>query len=211
MLLEQEVLKAKNNKNSLNNLISDYRPFIQKAVYDTCQRYVEWGRDEELSVGLLAFEEAIRRYEPQKGSFLPLARTTIKSRVIDYLRKENKHQHIDLDVVKEDIVVESINPLAEEIRDLQLYLSKYDISFQDLPDISPVKKELREDLKYVAKVIAKDSNLMKTIIEKKQLPVKAIAKESGVSHKKLERNRIYIITMALIWYLDLPLIQGYLK
>lgn len=211
MPLEERVLEAKTNDNTLNDLLNEYKPFIQKVVYTTCQRFVEWGRDEELSVGLLAFQEAIRRYEPTKGNFLSLARTIIRSRVIDYLRKENKHQHLDIDDVKEDFITEAINPLTEEIKELQVYLSKYNISFQDLPNISPVKRELRDDLKRVARIIAKEEQFIKPIVEKKQLPVNAVAKEAGVSYKKLERNRAYLITMFLIWYLDLPLLQGYIK
>lgn len=211
MTLENKVLVAKDNHNALNDLLSEYKPFIQKTVYDTCNRYVEWGKDEELSIGLLAFEEAIKRFDPNKGSFLNLARTIIKSRVIDYLRSENRHIHSDIEEHKDSIIIESTNPLADEIKDLQIYLTKYDISFYDLPDLSPVKRKLREELMYTAKVIAMEQDLMVQILEKKQLPTMAAARKSGVSYKKLERNRVYIITMTLIWYLDLPLLQEYLK
>lgn len=209
--IENRVLEAKNNHAALNDLLSEYKPFIQKVVYDTCNRYVEWGKDEELSIGLLAFEEAINRFDPNKGGFINLARTIIKSRVIDYLRSENRHVFSDIEEHKDDIVIEATNPLADEIKDLQLYLSKYEISFYDLPDISPVKRKLREELMYTAKVIAKEPDLMMQILEKKQLPTMAAARKSGVSYKKIERNRVYIITMTLIWYLDLPLLQEYLK
>jgi len=209
--IENKVLEAKNNHTALNDLLSEYKPFIQKVVYDTCNRYVEWGKDEELSIGLLAFEEAINRFDPNKGGFLHLARTIIKSRVIDYLRSENRHIHSDIEDHKDNIVIDAINPLADEIKDLQLYLAKYDISFYDLPDVSPVKRKLREELMYTAKIIAKEHDLMMQILEKKQLPTMAAARKSGVSYKKIERNRVYMITMTLIWYLDLPLLQEYLK
>lgn len=211
MTLENKVLEAKNNNNALNDLLSEYKPFIKKVVFETCNRYVEWGKDEELSIGLLAFEEAIKRFDPKRGSFLSLARTTIKSRVIDYLRQENKHIHTNLEEGNGSMVFETANPLVEEIKDLQLLLVKYDISFYDLPKISPVKKKLREELMYAARVISKEKELMLQILEKKQLPTKAAAEKAGISYKKLERNRVYIITMALIWYLDLPSLQGYLK
>lgn len=210
--LEEKLMQAKNNKHALNNLLSEYKPFIQKVVYDTCQRYVEWGRDEELSIGLLAFEESVMRFDPKKGSFMSLARQIIKSRVIDYLRKENRHIHSDIDDVSEShFATSSTNLIAEEIKELETYLKKYEISFQDLPDNSPVKKDLREELKHAAKVMSREMELMNHLLEKRQLPVKAIAKLAKISYKKIERNRMYMITMALIWHLDLPLLQGYIK
>jgi len=210
--LEKKVLDAKSDDHELNNLLHEYKPFIRKVVYDTCQRYVEWGRDEELSIGLLAFEEAIRRYDPNCGNFLTLARRIIRSRVIDYLRKENQHHHTDLEDVKEELVADiSTDMLAEEIRELQQFLAKYGISFQDLPEVSPVKKKLRDELKDTAKIMAETPILIKHFLEKEQLPVTALSKKAGISHKKIERNRTYLITLSLIWYLDLPMLQEYVK
>lgn len=212
MALEKKVLDAKSDDHELNNLLHEYKPFIRKVVYDTCQRYVEWGRDEELSIGLLAFEEAIRRYDPNRGNFLTLARRIIRSRVIDYLRKENQHHHTDLEDVKEELVADfSTDMLAEEIRELQQFLAKYGISFQDLPEVSPVKKKLRDELKDTAKIMAETPILIKHFLEKEQLPVTALSKKAGISHKKIERNRTYLITLSLIWYLDLPMLQEYVK
>jgi len=211
--LEERVQLAKTDPQILNDLITDYRPFIQNVVHETCKRYVEWGHDEELSIGLIAFEEAVKRFEATKGHPLSFARTLIRNRVIDHLRKENKHYYTDLDSVPESVVAvtPSVPSITEEISELQVFLKKYDISFDDLPNVSPVKKALREELKHAAKELAKNSNLIKQLLEKKQLPVRAIADKAAVSHKKIERNRVYVITIALIWHLDLPLLQGYLK
>lgn len=212
MALEDRVVEAKNDDHILNDLISEYKPFIQKTVYETCQRYVEWGKDEELSIGLLAFEESVKRFDPNRGSFLSLTKKIIRSRVIDFLRKENRHHHADIENIKEELIEDHYGQsLSEEIDELQAYLSKYHISFQNLVEISPVKKTLREELKYAAKIMAKSSNCMNHFFEKGQLPIQAIAKKTGISYKKIERNRIYFITMVLIWYLELPLLQGYLK
>ncbi len=211
MTLDEKAIIAQTDKEALGELLKNYQPFIRKVVYDTCQKYVEWGRDEELSIGLIAFEEAIIRFDPNKGAFLTLARQVIRSRVIDYLRKENKYDFLDIDEVKGIFTVDSINPIAEEIEILQKYLSRYQITFDCLPDISPVKKVLRDEMKLVAKTIATSDILLNHLLEKHQLPVKAVAKKTNISFKKIERNRIYIITMTIIWYLDLPILQEYIK
>ena len=46
------------------------------------------GQDEELSIVLLAFYEAILGYEKKRGAFLAYASRGIRSRLIDYYRKE---------------------------------------------------------------------------------------------------------------------------
>lgn len=211
MVLENKVIVAQEDKDVLAELLKEYQPFIRKVVFDTCNRYVEWGRDEELSIGLMAFEEAINRFDHNKGNFLSLARQVIKSRVIDYLRKENKHHHLDIDEVEESYFAQPTNPLTEEIEELEKYLRIFNISFEELPDISPVKRTLREELKQVAKTIASSEILMIQLLEKKQLSVTAIANKTNVSFKKIERNRLYIITMTLIWHLELPILQEYIK
>lgn len=212
MALEDRVVEAKHDDHILNDLISEYKPFIQKTVYETCHRYVEWGKDEELSIGLLAFEESVKRFDPNRGSFLSLTKRIIRSRVIDFLRKENRHHHTDIENIKEELIEDHYSQsLSDEIDELQAYLSKYHISFQNLVEVSPVKKTLREELKYAAKIMAKSGDCMNLFFKNGQLPIQAITKKTGISYKKIERNRIYFITMVLIWYLELPLLQEYLK
>lgn len=213
MELENKVTIAKNNSQLLNELISEYKPFIRKTVYETCHRYVEWGRDEELSIGLMAFEEAVKRFNPARGFFLSIAKQTIRSRVIDYLRKESKNFIYNIDEINE-IIIDNLSTherLSDEIYELELYLKDFNISFQQLPEISPVKKNLRDELKQVARYIASLEIFTNHLLEKKYLPMKKIAKDTDVSIKKLERNRIYIITMVLIMHLRLPLLQDYVK
>ncbi len=51
---------------------------------------MEYGIDEELSIALMAFNEAIDGYDTSKGSFLSFAKLVINRRLIDYLRKKTK-------------------------------------------------------------------------------------------------------------------------
>jgi len=51
-------------------------------------RYVAYGQDDELSIALMAFVEAIRSYDVSKGNFLSFSQNVIKRRIIDYYRKE---------------------------------------------------------------------------------------------------------------------------
>ncbi|AMB99337.1 hypothetical protein AWM75_04675 [Aerococcus urinaehominis] len=79
----------------INQLIADHYGFIIKTVSETSNRYVRIGDDDSFSIGLLAFQEAYEKYDDTKGPFLAFAKLVIRSRVIDYLRKENRQPNHD--------------------------------------------------------------------------------------------------------------------
>ncbi|OWZ84378.1 sigma factor [Natranaerobius trueperi] len=52
----------------------------------------EWENDDELSIALLAFNEAINHYDlTSEKKFKNYSRMLIKSRLIDFFRKESRH------------------------------------------------------------------------------------------------------------------------
>ncbi|PKM79684.1 MAG: hypothetical protein CVU88_05275, partial [Firmicutes bacterium HGW-Firmicutes-13] len=83
------LLQAVNgNLNSREQLIEKNRPFILREASRFCNRFLEWGRDEELSIALMALNEAIDAYRKEDGQFEALARLVIKRRIIDYFMIE---------------------------------------------------------------------------------------------------------------------------
>lgn len=81
---------AKNDIGERNRLIETYKPFIIKVVSKICGRFIQEGVDEELSIGLMAFNEAIEVFDAHKGAFFSFSETVIKRRLIDYYRKEKR-------------------------------------------------------------------------------------------------------------------------
>ena len=96
-LEEAVVLIQQGDQVLLNEIIASYKPFIAKTVSSVCKRYIH-ATDDEFSIGLIAFNEAIEKYLPERGrSLLSFAEVLIKRRVIDYIRKQTKSQHISYD------------------------------------------------------------------------------------------------------------------
>lgn len=93
--LEETVELIQQGDTALNNeLIESYKPFIAKTVSSVCKRYIHES-DDEFSIGLIAFNEAIQKYSPDKGSSLiSFSEVLIKRRVIDYIRKQSKFQNL---------------------------------------------------------------------------------------------------------------------
>lgn len=229
--LEQSVLLIQQgNHTLLNEIIENYKPFIAKTVSSVCKRYI-YETDDEFSIGLIAFNEAIEKYSPEKGSsLLSFSEVLIKRRVIDYIRKQSKSQHVSMDLTYSSLEEESpgmviVNELSledfrkksdadlrkEEIVQFQTLLASFDLSFRDLVENSPKHSDARTNAIMVAKVLVENSELKNSLLEKKRLPIKELEKMVDVSRKTIERNRKYIIAIALILSSDYLYMKDYLK
>lgn len=193
------------------DFIRESQPFIRHVAVQAVQRSLEWGRDEELSEALLAFNEAIDYYDEEREvPFLAYARMIIKRRLIDYYRREKNHRNRSIDdeegVWGADILV-SLNEFSEqeqnkeralEIGEYSAKLAEYELSFNDLVDISPKHKDSRATLLKVGRILAQDQEMWQQVLEKKKLPMQALSRKTQVHAKVLERGRKYILAVALI-------------
>jgi RNA polymerase sigma factor len=229
--LEETVRLVQDGDKTLHNeLIDSYKPFIAKTVSSVCKRYIHES-DDEYSIGLIAFDEAIQKYSPDKGSsLLSFAEIIIKRRVIDYIRQQARHQNLSFDLTKEDNEDESPKTSIEEHISIDDYIKKsddelrreeiihfssvlkeYDLSFSDLVEQSPKHADARKNAMVVAQILVLDEELQKLLLEKKRLPVKQLEKRVNVSRKTIERNRKYIIAISLILIGDYYFLKDYIK
>ncbi|MGI6226744.1 MAG: sigma factor, partial [Peptococcales bacterium] len=73
------------------NLLRDYTPFILRVASNFCNRYLVMGQDDEASISLMAFNEAIDKFSADNGAkFLTFAEVVIRRRLTDYFRKESR-------------------------------------------------------------------------------------------------------------------------
>lgn len=198
-------------------LINSYRSYIKEVASGYCSRKLEWENDDELSIALLAFNKAIDDYRIDSDkNFKNYTRMVIRSRLIDYFRKEARHSHISLDAGFDDREKEqqtrleaetawnqyneqeAIRERAEELQEYQKLLAHYGLSFRDLERSSPKHKKTRDRLVKIAEHIASRRKLLEYIRQKKKLPVKELILSTGVSKKVLKRGRKYIIAVTLI-------------
>ncbi|MEK3887166.1 RNA polymerase sigma-I factor [Bacillus sp. FSL K6-3431] len=219
----------KGNIELLNHTLENYKPFIKKTASSVCKRYID-DMDDEYSIGLIAFHDALYHYDKERGSsLLALAEVMIKRKVIDYIRQQAKHQHISmekrlLDSVEIDnfSLENTISITAfeqhkesearkEEIRYFQQSLAKYGLDFEELVKQSPKHEDARINAMKVAKVVFEDEHLLAYFLQKKRLPLKELENKVNVSRKTLERNRKYIIAMIIILHEDFIMLQEYFK
>lgn len=207
--------QAKNgNIQVREELLLQAKPFVLGACNKYCSRSLEWGRDDELSIGLMAFNEAIDRFEDKRNiPFLGFARLVIKSRLADYFRREARHKHqpleyqatnsapVQLDAAQAwEIYLQEAEKQErqEEVLEFQQELIQYGISVSELVDASPKHRDSREGLIGVAHQVAETTALMEQLVRTKRLPMKELTLLSSLHRKTLEKGRRYIIAMALL-------------
>ncbi|WP_173917073.1 RNA polymerase sigma factor SigI [Halobacillus sp. Marseille-Q1614] len=229
--LDDQVAAAKQGDDEAKNeILKQYQPFIAKSVSEVCKRYIDPAKDDEFSIGLLAFNEAIHAYSCDKGSsFLSFAKLVIKRKVIDYIRNEQKSLKVislDDDYVDEEQMENPLEVQAakdryaleteawyrkEEIIEFQAELQKYNLNFHELTESSPKHVDARESAIEVARIVYNNEGLRQQVLEKGRLPMKDLVKRVNVSKKTLERNRKFIIAMVLILSGDYVYLKEYLK
>jgi RNA polymerase sigma factor len=223
----EEIQKGK--KELVNQVLEDYKPFVKKVVSSVCKRYI-YESDDEFSVGLIAFHDAIYKYNSERGaSFLSFSEVIIKRKVIDYIRMNGRHQTISMETSFENEEGESRNIMTEtlsmdqynrgkvvsdrkeEISAFSKELKKYSLSFDDLVKNSPKHEDARINAISIAGKIVSTPSFLEYLQDKKRLPIKRLEKEVGFSRKTIERNRKYIIAITIIIMGDFYYLKDYLK
>ncbi|WP_181349313.1 RNA polymerase sigma-I factor [Thalassobacillus sp. CUG 92003] len=223
-------LAQSGDEETRNQLLKQYQPFIAKSVSEVCKRYIDPNSDDEYSIGLLAFDEAINSFSATKGSsFLSFAKLVIKRKVIDYIRNEMKQPVVASldDEYYDEEQMENPSEIAaakdnykkaaeaeqrrEEIKEFKQCLSAYKLSFEELTESSPKHRDARETAVQIARTIYNDSRLRDRVLEKGRIPMKDLVDRVEVSKKTLERNRKFILAIVLILDGDFVYLKDYIK
>ena len=235
--LKARVITAKTDEDCFSRLAEEYRAWILSCASKAARRYIT-DSDDEWSVALMAFSEAVQSYDADKGAFLPFASVVIRRRVTDHLRSEGRHSAeiivmpgafegdleeedangVNLRVQKrvaedsmEETFNDSIGRAREEIAEMQDILREYGFSFFDLASCSPKAEKTKKSCSQAIRTMVASALLMAKMRLKRLLPAKELSEKSGVLRKILDRHRKYIIAGAEILDGDFPILASYLR
>ena len=221
------VYGAKEDSDKADDLIRSYIPFIRSEATKFMGRLCT-DQDDEYSIAMMAFYEAIMGYERGRGTFLGYAALLIKSRLIDYTRKEARHQgqiSLDEEVGGEDdrALVDTLadnrdyyeesahrEATRQEIEELSSVMAQFDVSFSDVADNCPRQERTLEACAKAIRYAGENKKLLDALLRTKKLPLAQLVLGSGVERKTLERHRKYILTMLLIQTNGYEIIRGHL-
>ncbi|MFB5192092.1 RNA polymerase sigma factor SigI [Alicyclobacillus fastidiosus] len=215
-----------------NQLISSYVPFILRIASQTTHRYIDQTVDDEYSIALSAFNEAIDRFDLEReSSFLSFAETIIRRRLIDFFRSRQRDRKqvpwSEFDLLDEEDNVTNYAEVSTSLAQHQLYeeatmrgyeieeyqkrLQDFDLSFGELVRISPKHEDARQNAFEIGRVIAADEELLEFVERRKSLPLKQLEDRVHVSRKTMERQRKYILAVVVLLTGDFPLLQSFLE
>jgi RNA polymerase sigma factor len=214
--MQVDIEMVKSDDLTINDFIIKYKPYIYSVISKYDGKYIN-EQSELTTIGMVAFKEAIDNYDSDKGSFYGYSNLVIKSRLIDYFRKEARyyeHESTILDesydsdntmetleakrAIEEYNTLEKTRFLREEITKFIFDLKEYGIKMSDLEKLSPKKKELRMKYIAVAEMVSGDETMLNHFMETKRLPVAEIIKMNNLTRKQTDRARKYIVALILI-------------
>ena len=214
-LTAKQVCAAQNDPQAADKLIEQYMPFIKSEAAKFLKRTV-CEQDDELSIAMFAFYEAIKNYSRLKGSFLKYASLRIRHRLIDNYRSEKKNAgNISLDtpidsegentlldtLQDEDTPIDNMEireATVQEIAHLTKQMEEFGVSLSDVADNSPQQKRTLAACQKVIAYARAHTEILDEFLAAKKIPITRLAKETGVEKKTLERHRRYLVAALLI-------------
>lgn len=202
-------LKAIKNSDDLERekLIQDYKPFIIKTASKATDSYIDVSNSDEYSIALIAFNEAIDKYNEKKGSFLGFAAMVINFRLKDYTSKLTPYQsELKEHLADKSDFTERLD-LRNQIDLFVVKLKSFDITLDELVEASPKHHDTRVRSVKMAKHIISIDELKRNFYRLKRLPVLMLSKAFDVTTKTIKRTRKFTIATTIVLDSDWQLIK----
>ena len=230
--IEERVARARDgDSKAREELLRDYTPFILKTASRAVKRYLVVGKDEEVSVSLQAFDEAISAYKSPRPGFLAFAATVIKRRLVDYYRREKRRDEVPFSALADEdgsadwpVTLDSARGAGTEdwnlvldrrddIEEWKESLGEFSLTLKEVAKAAPKHEDARKRAIRTAALLVKDAELTRRFLQDKRLPVEELVRrlpDEVASRKTLERQRAYITAVALILVRDLTSLKDFL-
>ena len=225
--LIQQVYAAKEDMEAADRLIGSYMPFIKSETAKFLNRPPMEGHDDELSIAMIAFHEAVRGYSRSRGAFLKYAAMIMKSRLIDYRRKEQRHGNVisldapagEDDAPLSDTIADETDhneayvvreATRAEIEELTRQMREFGVSLSDVADNCPKQQRTLEACRKALWHAKEHPELLDELLKTRRLPIARLSEGSGTERKTLERHRKYMVALLLIYTNGYEIIRGHL-
>ena len=223
-----QVRSAKTDSEAADALIRQYMGFIRSETVKFLHTAPENGHEDELSIAMLAFYEAVLAYEKSRGAFLPYAARAIKNRLIDHYRTEKRQGNVisldtRLDGEEGRTLLDTIPDTADhaedyavrtasrrEIQEFSEKLAQFGLTFSDVADNCPRQERTFAACRRVLDFARTQPELLKRVEDTGKLPMGELAAGSGTDKKTMERHRKYLVAILLAFTNGYEIIRGHL-
>ena len=223
-----QVYAAKTDPEAADALIGQYMGFIRSETVKFTHAAPENGREDELSIAMLAFYEAVLSYERSRGAFLPYAARNIRNRLIDHYRVEKRHGNVislhapageEEDGSLMDVLPDQRDQIQAyqqrsasqaEIQEFGAQLAEFGITFSDVADNCPRQERTLAACRRVLDYARAKPELLARMVETRRLPMGELSQGSGTDKKTMERHRKYLVAILLAFTNGYEIIRGHL-
>ena len=205
--LNREALRARQDDAYRQRFIEDNTELIVRLAYNATGRYVSKS-DDEYSIALIAFNEAIDSYNETKGKFKSFASLVIKRRILDEARRDKGEipvspssfegysqdglsEKIDDNVtrkmneqsIEQNEVLDEKESIRLEIEEASQIISVYGFTFFELADCSPKSMATKKACKEAIICLLKPGELYEEMSRTKRLPIKELEDRTKIKRK----------------------------
>ncbi len=228
-IIDEKAVQAAEDDRFFSEFVDEMNHFIIHCAYQTCHKYIDKS-DDEWSVALIAFSNAVKKYDPDKGSFIPFAELAIRRSLIDHYRSERKRDpELSVDPVvfgaeheedvspgirielSEKLSVQKDTSIKYEIEAANSEFNKFGFSFFNLASCSPKTEKTRNACKKAVLYILESTIIRNELESTCKLPIKNICKTTDLPRKLLEHHRRYIIAAVVILSGEYPALAEYMS
>ncbi len=228
--INQLAQRAAWDSNALEQLVQENEGFILHCAGKAAGKYITKS-DDEWSIALEGFLQAVEAFTPQKGSFLPFAQLIIGRRLTDEWRRKRKYlpevpanpavfdgtlEEEDAQFPLQMALVKSLSVIPQDDLKLEIdavaqILKNYGFSFFDLIDCSPKSQKTKLACARAIDFLLEHPLLLSDLKVSKRLPIGPLQKNLKLPRKILERHRKYIIAAVEILSGEYPGLASYMQ
>ena len=223
-----QVLAAKQDSSAADEFIQKYMGFIHSETTKFLHRAAGSEHEDEFSIAMFAFYEAIINYQRGKGAFLSYAARAIRNRLIDYYRKEKRHTNtisihtptgIDGESELADTLRDEKDELHQavyrqatqaEIQEFAAQLGEFGVSLSGVAQNSPKQQRTLQACCRILDYAKQNPHLLVQLVQTKRLPMAELSEGTGVDKKTMERHRKYLVAILLAFTNGYEIIRGHL-
>jgi RNA polymerase sigma factor len=227
--LDDRAVMAKQSEKEMESLIEDFKPFLRSRAARYSSRAGEDQYEELFSAAMIAFFEAVQKFDIAKGHFTMFADRIVCERIIDSIRHDGRREIQTVPLEDENdneysaaesaaIREVSLNAyeaqrrqesIIDEIEQFKVELKAWGISMEELSKQSPKHQRLRVTYRTVVSKVCQIQEIVQTIQQKHYFPIKSIASLTGLPQKTIERARTFIIASLIIRLGDYDFLSEY--
>lgn len=208
------------SKENRNNFINSNKDFIKNILTEMQKNKSKEITEEELSIGVFAFNNACNSYDNTFGNFYSYSKVIIKNHVLKhfwdtsntfqlYFYDDKPETSIE---ISEDEKVAENEIYAKEIEIFKECLLTYNLTYTNLIKNCSYNKNIKNYILNIAFLCSKEIFILNLIDEDKCIPIKKVSLLTKYEINFIEKWKNYILALIIIFSNeDLLYLRAYLN